>query len=213
MPSPSVRRLLAVLALTVTLTGCSTLSTIDDAAAPHPSAAPTHRTTTPQASRTPSSAPTKAPATARTASAVVVRVVDGDTIVVRSSRGAFTVRFLNVDTPETKKPNTPVQCLGPEASAFTHQLLPKGTDVRLTYDAERLDRYGRDLAIVSTATVPNVSVAIAEAGLGTAVYFAPNGTHLAEVQAAEARARAARIGLFSPTLPCTPGGSAAQESP
>ena len=46
----------------------------------------------------------------------VNRVVDGDTIVLEDGR---TVRFLNIDTPETKKPNTPVMCYGPEASKFT----------------------------------------------------------------------------------------------
>ena len=48
----------------------------------------------------------------------VTRVVDGDTIIVGDER----VRLIGVDTPETKKPGTPVQCFGKKATAFTKRL-------------------------------------------------------------------------------------------
>ena len=56
----------------------------------------------------------------------VVRVVDGDTIEVGSTARREDVRLIGVDTPETVKPDTPVQCFGPRASAFTHRLLEGG---------------------------------------------------------------------------------------
>ena len=57
---------------------------------------------------------------------VVERVVDGDTVDVRLNGAVTRVRLLNVDTPETVDPNRPVQCLGPEASAFLASTLPAG---------------------------------------------------------------------------------------
>ena len=53
-----------------------------------------------------------------------------------------------MDTPETKKPGTPVQCYGPEASARTAELLPVGSSVELELDVQEKDRYGRTLAYV-----------------------------------------------------------------
>jgi micrococcal nuclease len=80
--------------------------------------------------------------------ATVLRVVDGDTILVRDSNGGTErVRYIGVDTPESVKPNTPVQCYGHEASNFNKQLV-EGKRVRLVPDAEAQDKYGRSLAFV-----------------------------------------------------------------
>ena len=54
-----------------------------------------------------------------TATALVLEVVDGDTIDIRDdNRGHLRVRVLGIDTPETKKPGAPVDCWGPEATEF-----------------------------------------------------------------------------------------------
>jgi len=74
----------------------------------------------------------------------VTRVIDGDTIVVD---GVGTVRLIGVDTPETVDPRRPVQYFGKEASDFTKQLAT-GKHVRLDFDQDRTDRYGRTLAYV-----------------------------------------------------------------
>jgi micrococcal nuclease len=75
---------------------------------------------------------------------VVTRVIDGDTLVVE---GVGTVRLIGVDTPETVDPRRPVQYFGREASDFTKQLAT-GKPVRLEFDRDRTDRYGRTLAYV-----------------------------------------------------------------
>jgi micrococcal nuclease len=86
--------------------------------------------------------------------ATVIHVRDGDTVDVRFSDGSEeAVRLLDVDTPETVKPNTPVQCYGPEASHHTKERLCgnatgkncTGVEVQLEI-APRRDRYGRLLA-------------------------------------------------------------------
>ena len=65
--------------------------------------------------------------------------------------------LIGIDTPETVKPGTPVQCFGPEASARTKALLPPGTAVRLERDVEARDRYGRLLAYVYRAPTTGCS--------------------------------------------------------
>ena len=60
---------------------------------------------------------------ARPTLAQVVDVVDGDTIKVRIDGTVYTVRYIGMDTPETVKPNTPVQWMGPEASAANTTLV------------------------------------------------------------------------------------------
>jgi micrococcal nuclease len=75
----------------------------------------------------------------------VVRVVDGDTIEARIGGEIEDVRLIGVDTPETVKPGTPVQCFGPRASHFTKRQL-EDRRVRLVFGVERRDVYGRLLA-------------------------------------------------------------------
>ncbi|MCE3399538.1 thermonuclease family protein, partial [Staphylococcus aureus] len=46
----------------------------------------------------------------------VERVVDGDTFLAKKDGERIKVRMIGMDTPETVKPNTPVQPYGKEAS-------------------------------------------------------------------------------------------------
>ena len=78
---------------------------------------------------------------------LVTHVTDGDTIGVGRGWRYEKVRLIGVDTPETVHPNKPVEYFGKEASAFTKQLC-EGKTVRLEYDWQRKDKYGRTLAYV-----------------------------------------------------------------
>lgn len=81
----------------------------------------------------------------------VVRYSDGDTIVVDMDGRKETIRFIGIDTPETHKPNTPVQCYGPAAAAHTKNLISAGGGrVRLAADSlgTNRDRYDRLLRYV-----------------------------------------------------------------
>ncbi len=78
---------------------------------------------------------------------MVVKVVDGDTIKVVCDGEKVTVRFIGIDTPETHRPKTPVQCYGREAATYLQKRIGS-KDVRLEYDRERTDKYGRTLAYV-----------------------------------------------------------------
>jgi micrococcal nuclease len=89
-----------------------------------------------------------APGASQHLSGRVVRAVDGDTLEVALDGGPTeTVRLIGVDTPETVKPDTPVQCFGPRASAFEHEHV-EGHRVRLVTGVEPRDYYGRLLAYV-----------------------------------------------------------------
>ena len=79
--------------------------------------------------------------------AIVTRTVDGDTIHVAFHGQDLDVRLIGIDTPETVDPSQPVQCFGEQASRFTDRRLT-GQAVRLEFDVERHDRYGRTLAYV-----------------------------------------------------------------
>lgn len=74
----------------------------------------------------------------------VQRVVDGDTLLLPSD---VRVRLIGVDTPETVRPDHPVEPFGPEATEFTRSFLAGG-QARLTFDRELEDRFGRKLAYV-----------------------------------------------------------------
>jgi micrococcal nuclease len=86
----------------------------------------------------------------RRLSARVVRDVDGDTLVASAGGRSFYVRLLGIDTPETHRPGTPVECGGRDASANMGRLAPPGQRILLEPDAgqDRVDAYGRLLAYV-----------------------------------------------------------------
>lgn len=128
----------------------------------------------------------------------VVRVVDGDTIIVRLSGKNERVRLIGIDTPESVKPNTPVECFALEASARTKALLPAGSVVKLVRDVELRDRYGRLLAYVYRASDDLfVNLALATDGYASAYTYPPNVAHAGELVAAAGEARDAGRGLWS----------------
>jgi micrococcal nuclease len=132
-----------------------------------------------------------------TRSARVIRVVDGDTILVAVGGGQERVRYIGVDTPETVKPQTPVQCFGKRASAENHRLVD-GREVRLVADAEARDRYGRLLAYVYRASDGLfVNEALVRGGFATVLRIAPNVRFADRFTALAGRARAAGRGLWS----------------
>ena len=102
----------------------------------------------------------------------VVRAVDGDTIEVRLGGETEDVRYIGVDTPETVKPGTSVQCFGPQASAFNHGLV-EHRRVRLVFGVERRDVYGRLLAYVHLGD-RFVNAELVRRGLARTLTIPPN---------------------------------------
>ena len=136
-------------------------------------------------------------ATATDGKATVVRVIDGDTIVVHIGGHEENVRLLGIDTPETHKPDTPVECYGPEASERMTALLPQGATVRLVRDVEARDRYGRLLAYVyRDSDGLFIDRAMVSEGYAGTLAIPPNLAHRDELDAAAAAAKTAQRGLW-----------------
>lgn len=113
------------------------------------------------------------------------------------------MRLLGINTPETVKPNSPVECFGPEASAFMKQALD-GQRVTLEFDDSqgRLDRYGRTLAFIwLPAPGGGLDLINRELVAGGYAYQRQYGPEPVawqqELIAAEQQARATGAGLWS----------------
>lgn len=128
----------------------------------------------------------------------VTHVVDGDTVDLRLPDGSNgRARLLGIDTPETVKPNTPVQCYGPEASARTKALLPAGTEVLVQRDTEARDRYGRLLVYLwRRSDGLFVNGALVSDGFARTLSIEPNHAHRRDLSADAADARTAGRGLW-----------------
>jgi micrococcal nuclease len=132
--------------------------------------------------------------------AVVVRPVDGDTLVARAGGRTFYVRLLGIDTPETHRPGTPVECGGPEASKAMNVLAPPGARIRLESDPtqDRVDRYGRLLAYVWLPDGRLLETVQLESGWATTYVYAGRPVSLFPRLAAAAReARTTQRGVWS----------------
>jgi micrococcal nuclease len=132
----------------------------------------------------------------------VTDVVDGDTIDVRMPDGdREAVRYIGIDTPETVKPDTPVQCGGPQAHAVNEQLVG-GRAVALRFDAERRDVYGRLLAYVylpgagAGGQALFVNAELVRRGMARTLTIPPNDSFADLFARLAARAGAAGRGLW-----------------
>jgi endonuclease YncB( thermonuclease family) len=141
-----------------------------------------------------------------TGAAEVIHVIDGDTIDVQIGGREERVRLIGIDTPETKKPNSPIECFGPEASAFTASLLPIGTRVRIERDLVGRDDYGRLLGYVYVDDVDGtidtfVNMEIIRQGYATPLTIEPNSTYAREFASAAGEAEVAGLGLWTACSP------------
>ena len=129
----------------------------------------------------------------------VEEVIDGDTLAVRIDGRRRTVRLIGIDTPETRRPGSPVECGGAAATAHLERIAPAGRTVALrtdpTQDAE--DRYGRLLAYVDDLAERQL-----EAGHAKVYVYERPFRRLRRFRAAERRARGARRGAWAA---CGPG--------
>ncbi|MGN7234210.1 thermonuclease family protein [Micrococcus luteus] len=126
----------------------------------------------------------------------VESISDGDTIRVTLGEVSTRVRLLNIDTPETRHPSKPVECMGPEATAALTSMISPGDTVVLRYDRRLYDRYGRLLAGVYADGVL-LNAEMARLGYGEPAVFDGNDRFLPEVEAAWEEARANGVGRFS----------------
>jgi micrococcal nuclease len=130
------------------------------------------------------------------AGAVVTRVVDGDTVEVSIDGRLDKLRYIGIDTPESVKPGTPVECFAKAASKQNRRLI-EGRRVKLRFDVERRDRYGRLLAYVYRAHDGLfVNAELVLSGFAHTLTIPPNVAHADEFARLARAAREARRGLW-----------------
>ncbi len=122
----------------------------------------------------------------------ISRVVDGDTIKTTDGQ---TIRYIGIDTPETKDPNRPVGCYGQEASQKNKELV-EGQQVELEKDVSETDRYGRLLRYVYQDGVM-INELLVKEGYARATSYPPDVKYQDLFRRAEAQAREQQLGLWS----------------
>jgi micrococcal nuclease len=218
-PSPGrsrfSRRGLLVASLAVVV-GLAALGSIDKTDTGSPTSAVA--TTTPTArvvaaaTATPTAKPTLTPESTfgpvgQTTEATVVRITDGDTIVVAYGGKEYKVRYIGMDSPETVDPSSPIQWMGPQATAANAALVA-GKTVFLEKDVSEVDRYDRLLRYVwltDGAAWTLVNLELVRQGVASAKSYPPDTKYDALYLVAEGEAHRSALGLWGPTpAPPTP---------
>jgi endonuclease YncB( thermonuclease family) len=128
----------------------------------------------------------------------ITRVIDGDTVELEDGRK---VRYLYIDTPETKKPQTKVQCFGLEAYTF-NKTIAEGKMVQLISDKEPQDKYGRDLRLIflagqNTEDVENsLNAIMVKQGFARASIYKPNVKYETLFYKLQREAQNNKVGLW-----------------
>lgn len=125
------------------------------------------------------------------------RAVDGDTIKVSYNGNVDTVRYLFVDTPESKKPNSCVQPYGEDASKRNKELVSSGK-LQLEFDkGDRRDKYGRLLAYVYVDGKPVQETLLKERLTRVAYVYEPNTKYIDQFKKDEQEAKTEKLSIWS----------------
>lgn len=131
---------------------------------------------------------------------VIDEIIDGDTIRLhaasaRGNNGPVTarqttkVRLLEIDAPETTKPDQPGECFANESTLALTDLLPPGSPAHVATDREHQDRYGRLLLYVWNEDGVFVNLRMIEDGYAQSVLFGPNDAYIDQMRSAETQAK------------------------
>lgn len=199
---PRAARLAAAAILVAALAGCGPVP----AGSPVPTALPGVGVTSPPGVTAPVGVTAPPGPNGPVERARVVRVVDGDTIIVALAGRQERVRYIGLDAPESVRPDSPVEPFGVEASAANASLVG-GRTVLLERDVSDRDQFGRLLRYVWLETPGGhlfVNFDLVARGFATAVTFPPDVRHVDLLRAAEREARARALGLWSAGLGASP---------
>ncbi len=119
-------------------------------------------------------------------------VADGDTIILQDGRH---VRYIGIDTPEIDHENHRAAPMGYEARSFNRQLV-LGQRLRLVYDREKKDRYGRTLAYVYRSDGLFVNAELLKQGYAHVLFRKPNTSQERSLLSAQRAAMQAGRGLW-----------------
>jgi micrococcal nuclease len=142
--------------------------------------------------------------------ATVITVVDGDTLRLRIGQDRELLRLIGIDTPETRinkraekqaernfTDTDTIIKLGERAKSAVNGMAPVGTRIRVEFDVERRDHYGRLLGYVYLPDGSMLNEKILSMGYGKLLTVPPNVRHSDRLRVAFTEARSARRGLWS----------------
>lgn len=124
--------------------------------------------------------------------AIVVKIVDGDTVKLDNGK---TLRYIGIDTPETKHPRKPQECFGQEATAKNKELV-EGKTVTLVKDVNNTDRYGRLLRYVYVDNL-FINEELVKQGYAFSTGYPPDIAKQNQLNEAEKFARENKLGLWA----------------
>ncbi len=122
----------------------------------------------------------------------VTKVIDGDTIEIE---GGQKVRYIGIDTPETKHPTKGIQCFGKQASAKNKELVD-GKEITMEKDVSETDRYGRLLRFVYVGGI-FINDYLVREGYAHASTYPPDVKLAEQFELAEQEARENNRGLWN----------------
>ncbi len=131
---------------------------------------------------------------------VAVKVIDGDTIEAEKNGQRLKIRYIGVDTPESVKPDSPVECYGKEAMEFNKSLV-LGKKIRIESDVTDTDKYGRKLRYVYLEDGRMVNEILLEEGYARILTIPPNVKYVDKFREAEKKARENERGLWGKCSP------------
>jgi len=123
----------------------------------------------------------------------VAFVYDGDTVRLDDGRK---IRLAGINAPEVAKQEKPAEPLADEARAYLSHLLDRDRHVRLRYEQERRDRYGRLLAHIFLRDGTSIEERLLNEGLAQQLVVPPNGWQSSCFQQIEHRARQQHRGVW-----------------
>lgn len=130
----------------------------------------------------------------------VLEVYDGDTILVSGRFNSFKVRYIGMDTPETEKPNQPLECFANEAKKRNQDLLASANNkVYLESDTENKDKYDRELRYVYIKHEDQlymVNYILVQEGYASAMKIEPNVKNADEIKSMESLAKVEKKGMW-----------------
>lgn len=124
----------------------------------------------------------------------VVRVIDGDTVVVKVDRKRKTLRIIGIDTPESVHPQKRVECYAKRASKVSRRRL-LGKTVNLVYDVQQTDKYKRTLAYIELGR-RDYGQWLLENGYARQLSIEPNTTRKKRYSESESTAKKQKRGLW-----------------
>ena len=128
--------------------------------------------------------------------ALVVKVVDGDTVVLA---GGARVRVLGIDAPEMERDGHPADFLAHQSKAALAEMILNRT-VILSYDRLRYDHYGRVLAYLFLPDHTLVNAELVRRGLARVYFISPNLRYQKELLVAQQEAIGAQRGVWQQLL-------------